>query len=102
MVKITIKEIRALGCCYDPSKYLPENWTGTALDIINMSEVPPRDRLWVLCREQFIGAYALGILEALSVGMKFNHPDARAFSAAYGFESSASIRVLKYLLEQDI
>jgi len=44
----TIDDIRALGPCYDPSRYLPEDWTGTAIDILKMENVPPADRLWVV------------------------------------------------------
>ena len=31
--QITIDDIRSFEPCYDPARYLPEDWTGTALDI---------------------------------------------------------------------
>jgi hypothetical protein len=50
MDKITIKDIRALEPCYDPSKYLSENWTGTVEDILLLEECPAEDRIWVAVR----------------------------------------------------
>lgn len=50
----TIADIRGLDPCYDPAKYLPEDWQGTALDILRVAECPPRDRLWVVCHEGWI------------------------------------------------
>ena len=32
MKKFTIDDIYSWGPCYDPNKYLPETWKGTALD----------------------------------------------------------------------
>ncbi len=32
----TFGDILALGPCYDPSRYLPEDWEGTALDILRV------------------------------------------------------------------
>jgi hypothetical protein len=51
---ITFKEIQSWNPCYCPSKYLQENWKGTALDILKMKEVPFRDRLWVVLREELL------------------------------------------------
>ena len=33
--------------CYDPSRYLPEDWTGTALDVLDVKDCPAADRIWV-------------------------------------------------------
>lgn len=97
---ITIEHIRELGCCYDPSKYLPEGWAGTALDIIEMNNIPTRDRLWVLCREQFIGEYNLRLLEEMSVGFRLNSPNMRACRVAYSSDSYTLIRVLRFMLRE--
>ena len=43
----TINDIRNLEPCYDPAKYLPEDWTGAALDILNVDDCPAQDRLFV-------------------------------------------------------
>ncbi len=50
----TIDDIRKLRPCYDPARYLPEDWTGTALDILKVTECPPQDRLWVVLRNGWI------------------------------------------------
>ena len=34
--------------CYDPSRYLPEDWTGTALDVLDVLDCPADDRIWVV------------------------------------------------------
>lgn len=33
--------------CYDPSRYLAEDWTGTALDVLDVKDCPAADRIWV-------------------------------------------------------
>jgi hypothetical protein len=43
----TIEDIRKLGPCYDPTRYLSEDWTGTVIDILEVADCPPQDRLWV-------------------------------------------------------
>lgn len=54
MSEITYNDIKNLNPCYDPIKYIGKNWKGTLQDILRMSEVPPEDRLWVTCHEEFI------------------------------------------------
>jgi hypothetical protein len=46
----TMADIRALGPCYDPAKYAPEDWTGTALDVLAAKTVPADDRIWLVTR----------------------------------------------------
>ena len=52
-MKLTIKDLRDLKPCYDPTRYLPEDWTGTICDLLKTEEIPGKDRLWVACREKF-------------------------------------------------
>jgi len=42
-----IDDIRNLRPCYDPSRYLPEHWSGTALDVLDVKDCPAADRIWV-------------------------------------------------------
>ncbi len=56
---ITIDDIRDWNPCYDPSRYIPEGWTGTALDILRLKECPAKDRLWVVLREECIDTKTL-------------------------------------------
>jgi len=65
MKQFTLEDLRALKPCHDPVKYLPENWTGNALDILNVKECPFPDRLWLLMHqeffsEKFMRLYAVG------------------------------------------
>jgi len=82
--KITIKDIRSYGPCYDPKKYLPEDWRGTAIDILRVSDCPATDRLWVVCREELIDAKTLRLFavwcarEALKL---LDNPDKRSVDA---------------------
>lgn len=48
MKTITINDIRDWDPCYDPSRYLPKEWSGTAVDILNIKEASLNDRLWVV------------------------------------------------------
>ena len=59
MKTFTIADIRSWKPCYDPNKHLPENWTGTILDILNHETVSPKDKFWVVCREDLIDAKTL-------------------------------------------
>src|SRR5579872_4440325 len=49
---LTIPMIRSWKPCYDPIKYLPESWKGTAIDILKSEKVPPQDRLWGVLRAE--------------------------------------------------
>lgn len=55
----TIDDIRAWNPCYDPAKHLPENWIGSASDILRHDTIPPCDKLWVVCQEELIDAKTL-------------------------------------------
>lgn len=52
----TINDIRAFRPkpCYDPSRYAPEDWHGTALDVLKAPQVPPMDKIWVVCHKDWI------------------------------------------------
>lgn len=50
----TMSDIRALHPCYDPARYAPEDWTGTALDVLKAEQVSAKDRLWLVCHESWI------------------------------------------------
>ena len=47
MQTYTIADIRKLGPCYDPTRYLPEDWRGTAVDVLRVDACPAQDRFWV-------------------------------------------------------
>jgi hypothetical protein len=54
MKVLTMQTLRSYEPCYDPSKYLSEDWTGTVLDIVKNDDVPWDDRLWVVMREDLL------------------------------------------------
>ena len=80
----TIANIRSWNPCYDPTRYLPADWQGTALDILAVEDCPARDRLWVVLREESIDAQALRLFavwcarQALAL---IDNPDPRSVAA---------------------
>ena len=52
----TIDDIRSWKPCYDPARFLPADWSGTALDILAVEDCPANDRLWVVLREEALSA----------------------------------------------
>ena len=59
MRTFTIEDIRSWHPCYDPRKYLGEDWSGTALDILAVKDCEIADRLWVVLREEVLNANTL-------------------------------------------
>ena len=54
MKKFTLNDIRSWQLCYAPAELLPEDWSGTALDILENEEIPHEDRLWVILRTELV------------------------------------------------
>ena len=52
MKTFNIDDIRNWGPCYDPARYLSEDWCGTALDVLYHEKIPPQDKLWVVLRNK--------------------------------------------------
>lgn len=80
----TIDDIRALSPCYDPTRYLPEDWTGTALDILRVEECPAEDRLYVVLNDGWIDARTLRLFAvwcARAALARIDNPDPRSVSA---------------------
>lgn len=44
-IVFSITDIRRWQPCYEPTRHLPEGWTGTALDILKMKDIPPADKI---------------------------------------------------------
>ena len=80
----TIQDIRNLDPCYDPTRYAPEDWTGTALDVLKADNVPVEDRFWVVFHEGWIDDKTLRLFavwcarEALKL---IDNPDPRSVAA---------------------
>ena len=80
----TLEDIRALNPCYDPDKYAPDDWEGTALDVLKAEQVPAEDRLWLVCHDGWIDNKTLRLFavwcarQALAL---VSHPDPRSINA---------------------
>jgi len=59
MKTFTLADVRSWKPCYDPSKYLPEGWSGTVVDVLKHDLVPPQDKLWVVLRQEILDAKIL-------------------------------------------
>lgn len=59
MKTFTIQDIRSWNPCYDPGRHLSEDWSGTVLDILDHKDIPPADKIWVVCRENLVDAKIL-------------------------------------------
>ena len=101
MKTITINDIRSLNPCYDPKRYLPENWKGTLVDILEVNECPLKDRLWAVTRflddkiDKLFAVYCAR--EALKL---IDNPDQRAVNVVDVAEKYAHGEATKEELEE--
>ena len=58
MKRITVEMVRLWEPCYDPTDVVPEDWTGTALDVLNLP-ISADDRLWVVLHEEILSEATL-------------------------------------------
>lgn len=80
----TINDIRELRPCYDPSRYAPEDWQGTALDVLKAEQIPADDRLWVVLHEGWIDertARLFAVWCARAALQLIDNPDPRSVAA---------------------
>jgi hypothetical protein len=80
----TIDDIRKLNPCYDPARYLPEDWIGTALDVLRVTACPVEDRFWVVFHEGWIDDRALRLFAvwcARQAMALIGNPDPRSITA---------------------
>jgi hypothetical protein len=102
--KLTIKDIRDLNPCYDPSVYLSEDWTGTVLYILEMDNVPAADRIWVVLRliDRFtVEVFALDCAfaansYAIATASAASAASAAAYAAAANSYATASAAAYAY------
>ena len=81
---LTINDIRSFRPCYDPSRYLPEDWSGTVVDILRVTDCPAEDRMWVVCREELIDARTLRLFAVWCARQSLKletNPDQRSVNA---------------------
>ena len=58
-VAFNLAKLRSFNPCYDPGRHLPEDWQGTVVDILEHKDIPPQDKLRIVCREEFLSARLL-------------------------------------------
>ncbi len=84
MKTFTIDDIREWSPCYDPMRYLPEGWRGTAVEVLARKDIPAEDRAWVVLREELLDKKTLRLFavwcgrEALKT---LENPDSRLITA---------------------
>jgi hypothetical protein len=66
MKTITISDIKSWKPCFDPSKYLPENWSGTVLDILRDDRISASDKLWLLNKGDLVSENVINKLQKWS------------------------------------
>jgi hypothetical protein len=81
LIQIDMKFLRDLDPCYDPIKYLPEDFRGTALDILNHKEIPAKDKLWVCLRTYVLDEKTLRLFSVKCARYATNLLTDKAFAA---------------------
>jgi hypothetical protein len=84
MKTVTVEEFLKFDPCYSGEeirKIAGDKREWTALDVLALEDVPPKDRLWAVLREEFIPArtlheFACAVAEEALAGVE--HPDPRA------------------------
>ena len=85
MGKITLKEIRDLDPCYDPSLHMKEDWEGTLVDFLQIDVIPNHNRIWVAVR-----LAPRTLVEIFAIDCAFAaHDD--AYAAAYAAHDAAAL-----------
>lgn len=101
MKTFTIEDIRSWKPCYPPEKKLPEGWSGTALDILALTNVAAGDKLWVVLRSEVLSDKVLRLF-AVKSARRVQHlmPDARSLKALDVAEAYAHGKATKEELEK--
>lgn len=92
MKTFTINNIRSWKPCYEPTNYLPEDWVGTALDILKNKNIPIQDQFWCIYREGLISEKTLRLFAVWSYRQTLQfvkNPDSRSLKAAEVAEAYA-------------
>lgn len=85
MKTFTINDIRSWRPCYDPNEHLPENWSGTALDILDHDQIIFTDKLWVICRTRLVSDKLMRLFAVWCYRQTLawiSNPDPRSINAA--------------------
>ncbi len=89
MGKITLKEIRDLDPCYDPSLHMKEDWEGTLVDFLQIDVIPNHDRIWVAVRLAPRTLVEIFAIDCAFAADAYAAADAAAAYAAYAADAYA-------------
>ena len=98
MRTFTTSDIRSWGPCYDPNRYLHENWSGSAIDLLKNEEIPFQDRLWVVLRTDLVSERIMRLFAVWSYRQTWDwvpNPDPRSIKAAEVAEAYANGKATK-------
>ena len=85
MKKFNLNDLRKMNPCYDPNRFLSEDFNGTILDILDHKEIPFKDKLWVICRNDFVSDKLMRLFAVYSYRQTLEfikNPDPRSIEAA--------------------
>jgi hypothetical protein len=101
MKPFTYADIVSWRPCYPPSRYLKEDWSGNALDLLKIKEIPIKDKFWVVFRKDIIDDKTLRLF-AVWCARKVQHlvKDQRSLTALDVAEKFANGQVTIEELEQ--
>ena len=83
-ILITPDFIRKFGPCYDPSKYLAEDYSADIITFLRHDKIPAKDKLWMVLREECIDAKTLRLFAvwcARTALALVDSPDPRSVAA---------------------
>jgi hypothetical protein len=103
MIKLTYQDIVNLNPCsaHHPSKYIPDTWSGTICELLELPNVAPTEKLWVAYRvldDKVLRLFAVDC--ARRALTRIPHPNPRSVAAcnvaeryAYGQATAEELRL---------
>ena len=79
----TVKDTESWGSFYPDEGSLPDGWSGTIIDALNMEDLFPGYRLWLACRTQFFDAHTLRDFAVWCASIADRYVDSHLVSRVY-------------------
>lgn len=87
-----VEYIRSLRPCYNPIRYIKEDFRGTVIDILSNDSIPFDDRLWLVLRTDLVSKNCMRLFAAwCTKQMLCNNFDLRAEKALDKSERSVAL-----------
>lgn len=74
------EDIRSWNCCYDPATIISDDWSGTALDFLNIEGFPVQDRIWATMRQELLALCDIRLFSVWCAN-QLTQTDARSITA---------------------